>query len=179
LTAGRGSVRLRAIQTIACEVAANRRQDEATPIIAPVPSSHSSWIRRALTQAAVVAVLALCLALAARPGLRALARFYSAPASVRASLPEWTLPRGGEAVLPPAVRTMLGLLRENHVTEFRPGESIAKKADEVIRQRLTEAAYPIRLATQARHVLLIPPDTLPAGCRAVAARQEVVLADCG
>jgi len=74
---------------------------------------------------------------------------------------------------------MLGLLRDNHISEFRVGEAIAQKADESIRQRLAEGAYPIRLNLQAPHVLLIPPDVVPAGCRAVDARQEVVLADCG
>ena len=142
-------------------------------------SDNSSGVRPALKKAGVIAVLVVCLGVGAEKGLRHLTRFYTDGAGVAASLGEWNLPGAGESVLPAKVRTMIALLRENHVSEFRYSDAIARDPDESVPQRLAEGAYPIRQAAQARHVLLAPPDVLPANCRAVAARQEVVLADCG
>ena len=93
-------------------------------------------------------------------------------------LQEWGAPQGGEWVLPAKVRTMLALLRENHVQEFRYSQTIERDPDESVVQRLAEGAYPIRIMKRARHLLLLSQESLPVGCGVIATRQEVVLADC-
>lgn len=143
-------------------------------------SNHSSGVRCALQTAGVAAALAAWFSLGAAQGAPPLAAFYAgAWGAAHNTLKEWSLPRSGEAGLPPNVRTMIALLRENRVSEFRYSEGVAHGPDEAVRQRLAEGAYPIRLAPGSRHLVLVLPEALPAHCRAVATRQEVILADCG
>ena len=126
-----------------------------------------------------MAGVAVCLVPALRDGAVRLWQFYG-HAQPRTALAEWNVAGGGERVLPAKVQTMLALLRENHIAEFRVSEAVLRDPDDSVPQRLAEGAYPIRVNLQsARHWLRYASEGLPAGCRTIAVKQEVVLADCG
>jgi hypothetical protein len=91
---------------------------------------------------------------------------------------QWRAERAGENVLPAKVKVMLALLRDNHVETFRYSDGIARDPEESTVQRLSEGAYPIRLASDAHHLLLLPKEVLEPPCRAVSYTQEAVLAYC-
>ena len=131
-----------------------------------------------LKRAGVAAGLAVCLLPAIGGGLWSLFLFYSGQSPGTGGAPgEWNRPGGGERVLPANVQSMLALLRENGIREFRYSRLVAP--DEATQQRLAEGAYPIRLHLRARHWLLQRGETPARGCRVVAANDEVSLADCG
>lgn len=85
---------------------------------------------------------------------------------------------GGEAVLPPKVRAILGLLREHRVTEFRYSDRIAKDPDESLQQRLAEGAYPIVLQPDAKHLVQTADEPISAECTARGSREGVTLVRC-
>ena len=131
-----------------------------------------------LKRAGVAVGLAACLLPAIGGGLWSLFRFYSGQSpGTGLALGEWHRPGSGERVLPANVQSMLALLRENGIREFRYSRLVAP--DEATQQRLAEGAYPILLHLRARHWLLQRGETLARGCRVVAANDEVILADCG
>lgn len=131
----------------------------------------------------VVVVMVLGLSVHLFPGLsstpKALSEFYEKQWPRReVLLQEWRTGRAGETVLPPKVQAMLALLRENRVESYRYSDTIAQDPDTSVVQRIAEGAYPIRWSANARHVLLSSSEPLVAMCKAVASRQEVVLAHC-
>ena len=91
---------------------------------------------------------------------------------------DWRTARSGETGLPQRVRSMIALLRDNHVMEFRHSEAIVPRSDDTLTQRLAEGAYPIRIKVEAHHVLAFASESLPQGCRVVASREGIVLASC-
>ena len=91
---------------------------------------------------------------------------------------DWGTGRAGETVLPQKVQTMLALLRNHQITEFRYSDAIARDPDDSVPQRLAEGAYPILISTRARHWLLSASEAVSPGCLVLAAREGVVLAHC-
>ena len=91
---------------------------------------------------------------------------------------DWRTERAGEDVLSPKVRTMLALLRDNHVQSFRYSEAIANDVDTSVVQRIAESAYPIRLRQEGPHFLLLVSEILDSRCKTVARESGVVLAHC-
>ena len=110
---------------------------------------------------------------------KSLYRFYRDLAPQWASVSaEARSERGGEAVLPPKVRSIIALLREHHVTEFRYSDRIAKDPDESLPQRLAEGAYPIVLRPEAKDVVLAADEPVSAACTALGSREGVALVRC-
>lgn len=91
---------------------------------------------------------------------------------------EWRSPEGGEGVLPPKARLIIGMLREHGVREFRYGADVAAAADESLPQRLAEGAYPIALRADARHVIVTATNPAASSCVKVDAREGVLLVHC-
>ena len=91
---------------------------------------------------------------------------------------DWRTARTGEVGLPQEVRTMIAMLRDNHVMEFRYSEAIVPQSDDNLTQRLAEGAYPIRINVEAHHVLASASETLAQGCLVLASREGIVLAHC-
>jgi hypothetical protein len=129
-------------------------------------------------RAAVLLVLATAVAYGGSSGPGDWLHFALAIARGAAGTPVHDLVTAGsgEQVLPPAVRDMLVLLRGNRVASFRLSPAIAD--NNLWRQRVAEAAYPIRETAEATHVLLVSAEALPVGCAMLAAQGEVALADC-
>lgn len=85
-------------------------------------------------------------------------------------------PGSGEQDLPPTVLDMLALVRGSGIQTFSLSPQIA--ANDLWLQRLTESAFPRRIAVQARTRLVRAGEGLARGCYAVAMRHGVVLARC-
>jgi hypothetical protein len=90
----------------------------------------------------------------------------------------WLKERGGEFVLPPRVQTIIRLLREHRIENFRYGLTIAQDPDPALVQRLAEGAYPIRLNAQAKHVVFTTRDTVEPSCQKIAGKDDFILAYC-
>jgi hypothetical protein len=85
-------------------------------------------------------------------------------------------PLAGEEVLPPPVRAMIHLIRSNQITSFSYSKAIG--ANEEIRQRLLEGAFPARYVPGAAQLLLVSGEQAPPSCKAVAAWGGVLLVHC-
>lgn len=111
---------------------------------------------------------------------RLLHRFYGQLASQWSNVAgEWRMEHGGERVLPPAARAIIGLLREHGVREFRYSDAIARHPDMSLPQRLAEGAYPIVIRADARHLVASATEpAIPPGCRQLGIREGVVLVRC-
>jgi hypothetical protein len=102
----------------------------------------------------------------------------------RDALLDLVRPGSGEQVLPSPVKEMLLLLRGYDVNEYAISPKIAdtsflSKANiTLLRQRITESAYPRRRLDSARHYLAFMDEDLPKGCRSIAAEKEIKLAIC-
>ena len=91
---------------------------------------------------------------------------------------DWRTARSGEAGIPQKARSMIALLRDNHVMRFRYTEALVPRSDDTLTQRLAEGAYPIRINVEARHVLASAGESLRQGCVVVASKEGIVLASC-
>ena len=88
-------------------------------------------------------------------------------------------PRAGEHVLPSAVREMLAYLRAHQPDSYMLSEQIMAGKNILIRQRIIEAAWPVRV-TQKSNYKLILIDELDknSGCRVIERGREAALVFC-
>jgi hypothetical protein len=121
-------------------------------------------IRSAIaTAAAIVAACAILPGL--RANLAAMADNFAFIASLTADERDrFAAPGAGEAVLPPKVRRGLALVRNAKLDDFHltPGW----REDPELAQRMTEAAWPVRLH-DASHNLIGKPEEVPVVCTIV------------
>jgi len=101
---------------------------------------------------------------------------FLSPELFRSLLRQTGTPLAGEQVLPPPVQSMLALIRSNRVASFRYSEAIG--ANEEIRQRLIEGAFPARYEPKAPYLLLVGGEQLPPACKPVASQEGVLLVQC-
>ena len=87
-----------------------------------------------------------------------------------------TGPLAGENVLPVAVREMIGIARRLRLQDYALSPTLAKDLETV--QRMTEGAWPVRLASASRHSFFAKNETLPDACRPLEAGFEVIYALC-
>jgi hypothetical protein len=153
---------------------------EPLPIIAAVHKDYKGALAIALRCAGAAAALAIGMRYYLGVSPVPIYHFYIDEVAMR-GIPwqQWSTPLAGENVLPPKARTMIELLRAHRVSEFRYSAGIDHGPDQRIPQRLSEGAYPILLAKNARFVVQFEGEPISAGCRIVGRREEVVLADCG
>jgi hypothetical protein len=85
-------------------------------------------------------------------------------------------PYGGERLLPPPVQTILGLLREHHVTAYTASRHLDRKGN--IWLLVVASAWSIRADPAAPWYLARADEALPAGCHAVAEQEGITLARC-
>jgi hypothetical protein len=93
-------------------------------------------------------------------------------------LTDWRTELAGEHALSERVQAMLAMLRRNGAESFRFSAGVAADPDESVLQRLAEAAYPIRLRTDANILLQLAREPLDPQCQEVDRKLEIVLARC-
>ena len=95
----------------------------------------------------------------------------------KAELTNLFTPNSGQGVLPPQVLTMISLLKENNVENYKLAEKFS--TDVVIYQRIVEGAWPIRLENNSSYTLLAA-DELNAyqDCVIIEEKEDVILVNC-
>jgi hypothetical protein len=88
-------------------------------------------------------------------------------------------PRAGEYVLPSAVREMLAFLRDRQPDSYMLSEQIMAGKNILIRQRIVESAWPIRVAKKSNYkLILINELDKTSGCRVMESGREAALVFC-
>ena len=87
---------------------------------------------------------------------------------------EYSIPRGGEYVLPPEVQTTIALMRTFGVKSFQYSEGFRRNGG--MMQRLVEGAYPIKVSSASPYLVLLEGEPIPAGMKILARGGGVILA---
>jgi hypothetical protein len=85
-------------------------------------------------------------------------------------------PHEGEIALPREVQVMVGMLRSHKITSFRYSKAIGGM--ELIWQRLSEGAYPIRVSSSSHYLVMLSSEKLPPHATVVSEEEGVILAYC-
>ena len=155
---------------------APERADTSSPTV-----PNMTWKSRFIPIAATTAVLVISAFLYPQTvqTLNILGRageLLLSPKSLISRSLQMQTPQAGEQVLPPAVQSMLALLRTNGISTYRYSETIA--ANEEIRQRLIEGAFPVRYDAASFSHLRINGEEATPGCKPLASREGVALVHC-
>lgn len=86
----------------------------------------------------------------------------------------WRTPRSGESALPHIALEIVHLLRRAGATTFQYSPGVA--ADELIRQRVIEGAWPIRF--DARSQIMVALKDEDVGCPVIYTTKEAILVRC-
>ncbi len=81
----------------------------------------------------------------------------------------------GEERIPPGARAAIQLLREAGVPQYQVSPGVRNTYDY---QRITEGAWPIRLAAPSEAEIFLATEALPKHCRRKEQRDGMVLASC-
>lgn len=86
----------------------------------------------------------------------------------------WRTPRSGESALPQTALEIVHLLRTAGATTFQYSPGVA--ADELIRQRVVEGAWPIRFDARSRIMVALKDEDV--GCPVIYTSKEAILVRC-
>jgi hypothetical protein len=147
----------------------------------PAPASaDGAWVSRTFAQFGISSALLLALALVCYPSIvllpTALIRSSIARAAVAGQPNRSAATAGEEQIFPAKTNAALSLLRAHKTTEFQL--SPALDADFIVRQRLAEGAYPIKMVKSARHWIGLTTEPVPPRCSIVETNKEIALALC-
>jgi hypothetical protein len=88
-------------------------------------------------------------------------------------------PRAGEHVLPSAVREMLAYLRVRQPDSYMLSEQIMTGKNMLIRQRIVESAWPVRVTKKSNYKLILINELDDnSGCRVMERGREAALVFC-